>query len=198
MSTLIIKTKLPNGQNWGVMADGGMGLDNIDAFVLVPVLEIEAMTPEQIGNTVLSLALDAKAARVKCAMEDCFPPFHDVSLRHVDELLFEAEKMFGKTDVLEGTSNQEFHNDWGWVPDWSFSKLRELRDKITASLRAEYASLLQMRATRQKNRLPPGKQKRLETVVEMLHGCKLCFSLDGNHTESCKAATLKLQVSESR
>jgi hypothetical protein len=158
MSTLIVQTALPNGQNWGVMADGGMGLENIRAFVLVPVLEIEGMPPEEIGRIVLSLALDAKAARVKCAMEDCFPPFQDVSLRHVEELLSEAEKMFGKSDVLENTPNQDFYNTWGWVPDWGFAKLRELRDTMTEGLRAEYTNLLQARTAR-KNRLPPGKTK---------------------------------------
>src|SRR5436305_10532936 len=135
MGVLIVDTELPTGRKWGVMADGGISLEDIRGFVLVPTDQIEGMSANEIGKHVLSLVIAAKAARLKCAMEACF--FGEQFRPHVHEienLLREAEGL--PTNIVEEeVDNQRMIPDsvaWSASrPPFGLSLLKELHSKIT-------------------------------------------------------------------
>ena len=168
-------------------------MDAIDGFVLVPVNEIQAMTPHQIGSIVKSLALAAKAARIKCAMESCFyPEQFRPHLHEIEKLLDEAKSL--PVDLTEASEAQLIMSDFAqWRPPFGLSALQELHSSITTELRKEYFALIELRQKRAKKQLTPTKQKRLEEIVDLLHGCKICRLIDGNHTEECQAMSRRLR-----
>lgn len=191
MGVLIVDAELATGRKWGVMADGGMSLEAIRGFVLVPTDQIEGMTRDEIGDNVLSLVVTAKAARLKCAMEYCFfPEQFRTHLHEIEHILREAEAL--QSDVLEEEVNNQrmIPDSLAWSasrPDFGLSALKKLHSEITGRLRKEHTTLLLMRQNHRKKKLSPGRQTRLKEIVGLLRGCELCMMLDGNHSEACEA-----------
>lgn len=212
MSTLFEHYKIEEGNEWAVLADGGSDYEDIQAYICVPVGDLNK-SAEELGKAVASLRLAAEAARLKCAWLNSIVPQQTLSItlleiinRHL-EAADEFSKA-GEAALLEPTPQQSaFQNSirpypgddargqlmrfMEWHPMIGLKLMVDMKSQIEASLREEYFGLLRLRESRPKKRLTPAKASRLRDITKALRGCELCGLIDGNHTDLCRAVKVR-------